>query len=217
MTGGPFSNIMEKVFIYWDNSNIFVEARRRAEEVNEGPGARYRVRINFDNMLRLAHADRPVERAFAAGSVPPEMRQLWNRMESNGVEVQLFDRGSSGRGEQEIPDRFLQLRMLEDALDYNGDPGIVVLLTGDGAGYLEGAGFHRTLERMHKRGWRVEILSWAHSCNQRMRRWAQENGAFVALDDFYDAITFMEPSRPGFEFVVARDSAELDLSRRQMA
>ena len=216
MTGGPFSNIMEKVFIYWDNSNIFVEARRLAEEVNEGPGARYRVRINFDGMLRLAHADRPVERAFAAGSVPAEMRQLWNRMESNGVEVQLFDLGSSGRGEQEIPDRFLQLRMLEDALDYNGDPGIVVLLTGDGAGYLEGAGFHRTLERMHKRGWRVEILSWAHSCNQRMRRWAQENGAFVALDDFYDAITFMEPSRPGFEFAVARDSAELDLSRRQM-
>ena len=208
---------MDKVFIYWDNSNIFVEAQRLAEEVNEGPGARYRVRINFDNMLRLAHADKPVEKAFAAGSVPPEMRQLWNRMESNGVEVQLFDRGSSGRGEQEIPDRFLQLRMLEDALDYNGDPGIVVLLTGDGAGYLEGAGFHRTLERMHKRGWRVEILSWAHSCNQRMRQWAQENGAFVALDDFYDAITFMEPSRPGFEFAMARDSAKLDLSRRQMA
>ena len=48
----------------------------------------------------------------------------------------------------------LQLRMLEDALDYNGDPGIVVLLTGDGAGYYEGRGFHSTLERMHKRGWR---------------------------------------------------------------
>ena len=207
---------MEKVFIYWDNSNIFVEAQRLAEEVNEGPGAQYRVHTNFDNMLRLAHADRPVERAFAAGSVPPEMRQLWNRMESNGVEVQLFDRGASERGEQEIPDRFLQLRMLEDALDYNGDPGIVVLLTGDGTGYLEGAGFHRTLERMHKRGWRVEILSWAHSCNQRMRHWAQENGAFVALDDFYYAITFMEPSRPGFEFAIARDSAELDLSRRQV-
>ena len=208
---------MDKVFIYWDHSNIFAEARRLAEEVEAGPGARYRVRINFDNMLRLAHADRPVERAFAAGSVPPEMRQLWNRMESNGVEVQLFDRCASGRGEQEIPDRFLRLRMLEDALDYNGDPGIVVLLTGDGAGYLEGAGFHRTLERMHKRGWRVEILSWTRSCNQRMRRWAGENGAFVALDDFYRAITFMEPSRPGFEFAISRDSAALDLSRRQMA
>ena len=205
---------MNNVFIYWDNSNIFHEAQRLADEREEGPNARYRVRIDFDNLLRLAHAGRPIERALAVGSVPPEMRQLWNRMESNGVEVQLFDRGSPERGEQEMPDRLLQLRMLEDALDYNGDPGIVSLLTGDGAGYLEGAGFHSTLERMHRRGWRVEILSWAHSCNQRMRRWAEENGVFVPLDDFYEAITFMEPSRPGFELAPARDALQLDLSRR---
>lgn len=208
---------MDRVFIYWDNSNIFHEAQRLAEERGEGPNARYRVRIHFDHMLRLAHADRPVKKALAAGSVPPEMRQLWNRMESRGVEVQLFDRGTPDRGEQEMPDRVLQLRMLEDALDYNGDPGIVVMLTGDGAGYLEGAGFHSTLERMHRRGWRVEILSWAHSCNQRMREWAEENGAFIALDDFYEAITFMEPSRPGHELAAARDAAALDLSKRNTA
>ncbi len=208
---------MDSVFIYWDNSNIFHEAQRLAEERGEGPNARYRVRVHFDHMLRLAHADRPLKKALAAGSVPPEMRQLWNRMESRGVEVHLFDRGSPERGEQEMPDRVLQLRMLEDALDYNGNPGIVVMLTGDGAGYLEGAGFHSTLERMHKRGWRVEILSWAHSCNQRMRKWAEDNGAFVALDDFYEAITFMEPSRPGFELAPARDAAELDLSKRNTA
>ena len=205
---------MNGVFIYWDNSNIFHEAQRLAELRNEGVNARYRVRINFDNILRLAHADRSLEKAIAAGSVPPEMRQLWNRMESNGVEVRLFDRGEAGRGEQDVPDWVLQLRMLEDALDYNGDPGIAVLLTGDGAGYSEGAGFHSTLERMHKRGWRVEILSWAHSCNQRMRRWAEENGLFIALDDYYESLTFMEPSRPGAEYAPARDSVELALSRR---
>ena len=207
---------MDSVFIYWDNSNIFHEAQRLAEEQDEGPGARYRVRIHFENMLRLAHADRPVRKALTAGAVSPEMRQLWNRMEGRGVEVRLFDRGASERSEQEMPDRLLQLRMLEDALDFNGDPGIVVLLTGDGAGYLEGAGFHSTLERMHRRGWRMEILSWAHSTNQRMRRWAEANGIFVSLDDFYEAITFMGPSRPGFELAPARDPAELDLSRRRV-
>ncbi|MCY4154568.1 MAG: NYN domain-containing protein [Gammaproteobacteria bacterium] len=205
---------MDNVFIYWDNSNIFHEAQRLAEEREEGSGARYRVHINFDNMLRLAHADRHLQKALAAGSVPPEMRQLWNRIESMGVEVRLFDRGIPGRGEQEIPDRLLQLRMLEDALDYNGTPGIVVLLTGDGAGYYEGAGFHSTLERMHKRGWQVEILSWAHSCNQGMRKWAEENGLFIALDNFYEAITFTEPSRPGFELAPSRESTVLDLSQR---
>ena len=208
---------MNGVFIYWDNSNIFHEAQRLAEERNEGPDARYRVRINFDALLQLAQAARPLMHAVAAGSVPPEMRHLWNRLEGMGVEVKLFDRGEAQRGEQDIPDRVLQLRMLEDALDNNGNPGTVVLLTGDGAGYYEGAGFHSTLERMHKRGWRVEILSWAHSCNQRMRRWAEENGVFVALDEFYDAVTYMEPSRPGFEFAPGRDSIELDLSKRVTA
>ena len=208
---------MDRVFIYWDNSNIFHEAQRLAEEKAEGPGARYRVRIHFENTLRLAHADRPVEQAIAVGTVPPEMRQLWNRMEGKGVKVHLFDRGAPDRGEQEMPDRVLQLRMLEDALDYNGDPGIVVLLTGDGAGYIEGAGFHSTLERMYRRNWRVEILSWAHSTNQRMRRWAEANGIFVPLDDFYEAITFMEPSRPGFELAPSRSHAELDLSRRRVS
>ena len=208
---------MNRVFVYWDNSNIFHEAQRLAEEQAEGSGARYRVRIHFENMLRLAHADRPLEKAVAVGSVPPEMRQLWNRMEAGGMSVYLFDRGSPDRSEQEMPDRVLQLRMLEDALDYNGDPGIVVLLTGDGAGYLEGAGFHSTLERMHKRGWRVEILSWAHSTNQRMRRWAEANAIFVPLDDFYEAITFMVPSRPGFELAPARSQADLNLSCRPVS
>ena len=188
-----------------------------AGERNEGPDARYRVRINFDALLQLVQAERPLMHAVAAGSVPPEMRHLWNRLENMGVEVKLFDRGDPERGEQDIPDRVLQLRMMEDALDNNGNPGIVVLLTGDGAGYSEGAGFHSTLERMHKRGWKVEILSWAHSCNQRMRRWAEENGIFVALDDFYDAVTYLEPSRPGSAFAPGRDATQPDLSKRAIA
>ena len=208
---------MNKVFIYWDNSNIYHEAQRLAEDREETPNARYLVRINFENMLRLAHADRPVQQAVAAGSVPPEMRQLWNRLENMGVDVNLFDRGDPARSEQEMPDRILQLRMLEDGWDNNGTPGIVVLLTGDGAGYLEGTGFHSTLERMHKRGWRVEILSWGHSCNQRMRRWAEENGVFIALDDFYESVTYVEPSRPGFELSPGRNPAPLDLSQRATA
>lgn len=205
---------MDAVFVYWDNSNIFVEAQRLAEERDEGPNARYRVRVNFDNLLRLAHADRPLKKALAAGSVPPQMRQLWNRLENRGVTVKLYDRGDPGRSEQDMPDRILQLRMLEDALDHNGDPGIATLLTGDGAGYLEGAGFHSTLERMYKRGWRVEILSWANSCNRRMREWAEKKGVFIALDEYYSAITFLEPSRPGYEFAQARGSTRLDLSGR---
>lgn len=201
---------MRKVFIYWDNSNIFHEAQRLAE--NESSDARFRVRIHFENMFRLARADRPLARAVAAGSIPPDMRHLWYRLEDTGVDVRLFDRGSVERSEQGTPDRILQLRMLEDTVDHNGNPGVAVLLTGDGAGYSEGIGFHSTLERMHKRGWQVEILSWEHSCNRRMRCWAKQNGLFIALDDFYDSITFLEP---GFDTPRPRLSSPLDLSNRR--
>ena len=147
-------------------------------------------------------ADREVEKALAAGSVPPELRQLWNRLESRGVNVHLFDRGSPERGEQETPDQFLQLRMLEDGWDYNGDPGIVALLTGDGAGYSEGAGFHRTLERMHRRGWRVEILSWApflqpaDAAVGRGKRRLRRAGRFLRKHHFYGAIAARPPPGP---------------------
>ena len=212
----PAHGSMNKVFIYWDNSNIFHEAQRYAEQKQEGAEARYRVRINFDNLLRLAHAGRPIEKALAVGSIPPEVRQLWNRIENSGVKVRLFDRGLLASSEQDVPDRLLQLQMLEDALDYNGNPGVVVLLTGDGAGYQEGAGLYTTLQRMHTRKWRIEVISWKHSCNKRMREWAEANGLFVALDDFYSAITFMEPSRAGHEMAAARDSAPIDLSKRSV-
>ncbi len=70
---------------------------------------------------------------------------------------------------------------------------------------------------MHKKGWKVEILSWAHACNQRMRRWAEANGVFVALDDFYDSITFRAPSNPGHEFAEERKAKPLDLNRRRVS
>ena len=69
---------------------------------------------------------------------------------------------------------------------------------------------------MRKRGWRVEVLSWAHSCNQSGRRWAEANGVFVPLDDHYEAVTFREPSCPSHPLVSAWDHAPLDPSHRRM-
>ena len=209
---------MSGVFVYWDNSNIFHAAQDLAEERNGDMNARHRVRINFENLLRLAHADRPLAKALAAGSIPPAMINLWNRMADAGIEVNLYDRGAPNRGEQETPDRWLQLRMLEDTVDYIDNPGTGVLLTGDGAGYNEGHGFHRTLERMQRQGWQVELLSWYHSTNQRMLDWVAENGVFVPLDDHYETVTiYNTPPLIEQTPAPARESLPLDLSRRARA
>ena len=203
---------MKKVFIYLDNSNIFISAQESAAE-REGESARARVRIHFRNLLALAHAGRPIERAIAVGSIPPELRQVWNRLENEDVEVQLLERGALQGSEQGV-DQVLQTIMLRDTVDYNGAPGIAVLLTGDGSGFVDGVGFHADIERMHGKGWDIEVLSWRHSCNRRMREWAEENGKFIALDDFYNSITFLEGAWPGQPVADPRYAEPLQLDLR---
>ncbi len=206
---------MEKAFIYWDNSNIYISGQEVAAE-REGGTSRYRVSLDFRHLLELARAGREIEHAVAVGSIPPELRHVWNRLENEGVTVQLLERGALQGREQGV-DQWLQTAMLRDAFDYNGDPGIAVLLTGDGSGFADGVGFHSDLERMRRRGWRIEVLSWRHSCNRRMREWAEENGTFIALDDFYDSVTFLEPPAPGQPLADPRYATRPDLSRRVMS
>ena len=203
---------MDGVFIYWDNSNIFTGAQQVAIE-REGQSARSRMHIHFGNLLELARAGRRIEHATAVGSVPPELRHVWNRLENEGVTVQLLERGSLHGREQGV-DQALQTAMLRDGFDYNGNPGTAVMLTGDGAGFADGVGFHADLERMRLRGWSVEVLSWRHSCNRRMREWAEANGTFVTLDDFYESVTFLEPSAAGQPAAAPRDEIPVDLSKR---
>ncbi|MBU6402561.1 MAG: NYN domain-containing protein [Verrucomicrobia bacterium] len=200
---------MKKVFVFWDNSNIFISAKTVAAE-REGGDAAYQVRIQFDHLLHLAQAGRELEYAIAVGSVPPPLRHVWNRLEQAGVKVELFERGSLSSREQAV-DQALQTHMLRKALDYNGDPGIAVMLTGDGAGFLDGVGFHSDLERMHRKGWGVEVLAWERTCNPRLKKWVEAIGVFVPLEDYYETVTFTED-----ETGAIRRAKPLDLSRRKL-
>ena len=139
------------VYIYLDHSNIFLGAQPMAQQL-EGYDTRYRVRLDFANLLTLAHCHRPVRRTVAAGSISPALERLWGRLQDRSAKVELLHR--HGHGEQQHPDIQLQLSMLQDTLD--NDPGVVVLLTGDGLGYVNDEGFHENLERMHQKGWRVK-------------------------------------------------------------
>jgi len=77
------------------------------------------------------------------------------------------------------------------AISDNSEPQIAVRLTGDGAGYDDGVGFHADIERMYAAGWGIEVLSWERSCRRTLRDWASTKGAFVKLDNYYNSITFL--------------------------
>ena len=209
---------MKKAFIYWDNSNIYIGAKRASTQLDPNEdGAFIRVRINLKHLYYLARNRLDVERIVVATSSPPELTELANlflSLSGSGKgEVLDFTRGEEDPTEQEVPDTRLQLRMLEAMCDC--EPGVVVVLTGDGSGYEQGTGFWRTLERMHKNGWEVELLSWKEQCHSGLRKWLELNGKFVPLDDHYKSITYLKEPLPDQDLQGGyRGSENVDLSKR---
>ena len=47
-----------------------------------------------------------------------------------------------------------------------------------------------------------------------MREWAEANGTFVTLDDFYDSVTFLEIPTAGQPAAEPRDAVPVDLRKR---
>ncbi len=72
---------------------------------------------------------------------------------------------------------------------------IVVLMTGDGAGYDDGVGYHADMARMFAAGWGIEVVTWEASCKRSLREWAKAKGFFIRLEDYYDSVTFIERGR----------------------
>ena len=182
----------DKVYIFWDNSNIFIPAQEVSNR-KDGIGTGREIRIQFDHLFDLAKAGRDVVQGVCVGSVPPELENVWKRLRATGVEVELYERGK-GSGKEQGVDQCLQVHMLRAIADAPA-PATAVLMTGDGAGYYDGAGFHADLERMEKHGWGIEVLSWDIACNGRLREWAKAAGVYVPLEDFFNSITFRENVR----------------------
>ncbi len=186
-------SLVPKVFLFVDNSNIFIAAKDEANR-REGRAAKDQVRLEFEKLVELALAGRPLANAFVVGSIPPEERSVWNQLEAaTGVKPELYERGGIS-GEEQGLDQCLQVHMLR-AISDNTDPQIAVLMTGDGAGYDDGVGFHADMERMRTAGWGIEVVSWKKCCRRALRDWATTNGAFVCLDDYYESVTFLRNGR----------------------
>lgn len=117
------------IHIFWDNSNIFIPAKYAANR-REGWNTERDIRIHFENLLKLAVANRKMLSGVCVGSVPPELEAVWQRLRDTGIQVELYERGK-GSGTEQGTDQCLQVHMLRKLADIN-EPSIAVLLTGDG-------------------------------------------------------------------------------------
>ncbi len=177
--------------VFWDNSNIWLVGRSVCQQ--REPGDELSFRIHFGNLLEFVLSGRPVSYAFVGGSIPPEKDPLWRRFELLGIKVNRQQRGAMTGGEVAV-DEVIQLEMANRILDV-GAPEIMVLLTGDGAGYRDGQGFIKQLERAHTHGWAIEVVSWDCGCNKYLKEFAVKNGTYRSLEPVYDKVTFVNNKR----------------------
>lgn len=180
------------MFIFWDNSNIHYSGVQYACPLIE-PGANTVLyRTYFRNLFDLARNGRTIDKAYVAGSVPPPSDALWEYLKNLGIQLTLLDKTASGK-EQDSVDISLQSMMLRSILDY--PPNTMAILTGDGAGALEGKGFLADLQRAHKMGWDIEVYSWEGTCNRYLKQFAEDSGKFIPLEKYYYSISFLKGVR----------------------
>lgn len=179
------------VCLYVDNSNVFHEGQRFAENVKGEPRANFR--LYFKNFVKLLVAGRAIKEVVWAGSIPPGNDDLWTYLEGLGIKPDLIPRADSG--ENETVDHKIQLRMYRHARKYKSSPGTIVLATGDGKGYFKEEGFLYDVEGFVNDGWGVEVASWDHCCHGELKKFALTHGKYIKLDDLYEKISFVKGGR----------------------
>lgn len=177
------------VHIFWDNSNLFHRAQDTCDNrrgMGREPGHRFDLRLQFLALFDFARCDRTVEKAVAAGSVPPDLAAVWEQLGDTGLMVDLQERGAASNREQGV-DKALQLEMMNSVVDRE-IPAVAVVLTGDGD-------FRPYVDRMLNKGWGVEVLSFSNGFSPRLRRIAvghAGHGKYVEMDPWYEQLTYLQ-------------------------
>lgn len=182
------------MYIFWDNSNIHFSGVNYACPKFEPSANTVLYRTYFRNLFQLVCQGRDVHKACFAGSVPPKEDDLWSYIDDLKIKVQLMDRTASGK-EQESVDIYLQNEILHAIIDET--PDTIAIITGDGAGFLQGTGFLAELDRARKLGWNIEVYSWEGTCNAYLKEYAEKHGAFISLDKYYFSISFIKKDKDG--------------------
>lgn len=149
------------------------------------------LRLSAENLGRVLRAGRDQFRqlAVANADVPLPVIDHFGKV----GEVILRESGRR-TGTERANDETLQVRMYETIL--NNPPGVLVLATGDGAGWRQRRGFIPALDAARRRKWGVEVLSWGVAANRALRDWAARvDASFVDLDDYYFSVSFVEGGR----------------------
>jgi len=171
-----------RVFLFIDDSNIFIEGQRTAATRDPGDSsARERFRIDFGRLIEWIAEGRTIKDVYLVGSRPPAVDSFWKILEKKGIRSQVFDRQA---GREKGVDHDLVAEMVETSILQEKEEGVLVLVAGDGD-------YRSTLDRVNKKGWQLEVYFWSSGCSPLIRNtpW------YINLDLHFKEFCFLEKIR----------------------
>jgi len=135
------------VYIFCDNSNIYIEGQWAAGRADGMRGPNTEFRIDYGQLLMVCADNRRVAQAKLYGSVPPPNDSLWRAMEKQGWDVKTIQRNQADK------EKGLDIEIALDMYELSREvtpPATMVLLAGDGD-------YQTLIPRLQAKGWKVEI------------------------------------------------------------
>jgi uncharacterized LabA/DUF88 family protein len=173
-------------YIYVDNSNLFIEARRVSAvakgfarnivEAMNGNILDNTYTIDFGKLHQfVAGADRAkIARAALFGSRPPPNDSIWTFAKKAGFEVILTDRNIKNK--EKRVDTGITTAMIRDSYKHaNVKNDVITLVAGDGD-------FVPAIEALTADDYRVDLVFWDHA-SEELKKAASK---FVSLNNHLD-------------------------------
>ena len=169
-------------FIYLDNSNLFLEARKLASVQkgfvrNMGEAQALRAfdttyRIDYARLLTLLAEDQEVLRATLFGSAVTADSAIWDHAEAAGWEVFSFERNFKNK-EKKIDIAVVTEMMLDAFKHADRELDQIILVAGD-SDYLP------AVFRLRQEGFVVLVYFWSQAAHE-LKEVATE---FLCMDDY---------------------------------
>ena len=176
----------EHVFIYVDDSNMWIEAKKLAavkSKLNcvEDP----RLRLDIGKVTDVVASGRDVVWGTLYGSEPPPIDTVWQKIRDRGWKVVTTKRSTFTKKEKQV-DHQMVADITALVSDKSVAKGKVVIVSGD-------ADMIPSINESLKMKWSIEIWMWESGISNSLRKLAEDNPELVSifpLDSSLDAVTF---------------------------
>lgn len=200
----PKSEEMEKhqpIWIYVDDSNIWIEAKKLMGKKKEFKTKEdHRVRIEIGRLTECVAAGRPVAQGFLYGSEPPPVDTVWDKIRGKGWKVDPHRRSRMTGKEKKVDTQLvadITERVCKTPVE---ERSTIILITGD-------ADAMPAINKSLENGWKVEVYMWENAISNDLKSAAKKKELDVFyLDDYLQKVTFtnMKFSLEGNEHLLSK-------------